>query len=141
MSNEEREEVVRISISLPKDLNNKLERVLADLNYPSRSKFIQDALEMFILEKQIDLDQNVRGVGAIVMIYEHHKTGIDERLVEIQHKFTGIIKSTMHVHLTHDLCFEIIVLDGTIKVMNKLAQELQILKGMRVLKLVISIVL
>ena len=138
MNHDSEEEIVRISISLPKDLYQRLDVLINKLNYPSRSKLIQDALESFIIEKQKRLDPNTQAAGAILILYEHEKSNIDERLVEIQHKYLNIIRSTTHLHLTHNLCFEVIVLEGVYQTMTELADELGVLKGVRTLKLVVS---
>jgi len=48
---------------------------------------------------------------------------------DIQHHYTDIIISTMHVHLQFEKCMEIIAVSGSIERVNKLKEELQRLKS------------
>ncbi|MFX1276322.1 MAG: CopG family ribbon-helix-helix protein [Promethearchaeota archaeon] len=48
---------------------------------------------------------------------------------DIQHHYTDIIISTMHVHLQFEKCLEIIAVSGPIDRVNKLKEELQRLKS------------
>ena len=42
---------------------------------------------------------------------------------------TGCIVSTLHAHLTHDLCLEVIVLRGPAAKLQQIASKLKGLKG------------
>ena len=48
---------------------------------------------------------------------------------DIQHHYTDIIISSMHVHLQFEKCMEIIAVSGPIERVNKLKEELQRLKS------------
>lgn len=48
---------------------------------------------------------------------------------DIQHHYTDIIISTMHVHLQFEKCMEIIAVSGSLERVNKLKEELQRLKS------------
>jgi CopG family transcriptional regulator, nickel-responsive regulator len=47
----------------------------------------------------------------------------------LQHDHHSLIVSTMHVHLTHTLCLEVIVLRGPSAALQKMASQLKGLKG------------
>jgi CopG family nickel-responsive transcriptional regulator len=59
-------------------------------------------------------------------------------MIEIQHAHTNRVVSTMHVHLTHDLCMELIALRGPGVELQHLAAELSGLKGIHQAQLVIA---
>jgi CopG family transcriptional regulator, nickel-responsive regulator len=50
-------------------------------------------------------------------------------LVKLQHDHHDLIVSTLHAHLTHDLCLEVIVLRGPSDQLQKIASQLRGLKG------------
>jgi len=56
------------------------------------------------------------------------------QIVEAQHKFEGVVSSTMHVHLTKDKCLEIIAVKGKACDIRRLSQELMTKKGVKQLK-------
>jgi len=77
------------------------------------------------------------GVGAITMVYNPHVKGLEEALTEVQHQFEKTIRSSMHIHLDHENCLEIIAVKGKAYDVRDLAQELKTRKGVKQLKLAI----
>ena len=63
------------------------------------------------------------------LIYDHHASHIQQTLTELQHDFTGMIVSTLYVHLGHHNCLEIIVLKNKASAIKKLADRLIGTKG------------
>jgi CopG family nickel-responsive transcriptional regulator len=132
-----KELVSRISISLPTPLLQRFDEHNKRLNYTNRSKAIQDAMQHLISESKWLCEQQGTGVGAITMVYDHHATQLDNILTDVQHRFHDVICSSMHVHLDHDNCLEIIAIRGPAKDIRDLATSLQTLKGVKQLKLAI----
>ncbi|MDD4249953.1 MAG: nickel-responsive transcriptional regulator NikR, partial [Methanosarcina sp.] len=52
-----------------------------------------------------------------------------------QHQYSPLIKSSVHIHLDHDNCFEVIVLDGEGEEIKELAEAIMSLKGVKFSKL------
>ena len=74
-------------------------------------------------------------VGVITIVYSHIQRGLEGNLTEIQHEFSSIIQSSMHVHLDHDNCLEVIVLRGEGKDVKTAAERMMSLKGVKHVKL------
>ena len=72
------------------------------------------------------------------MIYGHHTGDLTRRLDAVQHDYTAEIVSTMHVHLDHHNCLEILALRGTGARIYELADRLLSLRGVRHGKLTCS---
>ena len=49
--------------------------------------------------------------------------------MELQHNYHHDIISTMHIHLNHDQCMEIIVVRGQIHRLRELTNQCHVLKG------------
>jgi CopG family transcriptional regulator, nickel-responsive regulator len=49
-------------------------------------------------------------VGTITLVYNHHVRLRNEKLTDVQHDFHRSILSTLHVHLDHDYCLEVVVI-------------------------------
>jgi len=54
----------------------------------------------------------VPAVAAVTLVYNHHVRLLSERLTAIQHGLGRKVQATMHVHLDHDNCMEVVVLRG-----------------------------
>jgi len=74
-------------------------------------------------------------VGVITIVYSHTQRGLEDNLTEIQHEFVGIIQSSLHVHLDHDNCLEVVVLRGEGQDVRKAAENMMALKGVKHVKL------
>lgn len=73
--------------------------------------------------------------GNITLAYTHKQRGIEDVLANIQHEFTDIIQSTIHLHLDHDHCMEVLILQGEGKRMKEIYENLVKNKGLQHVKL------
>ena len=73
-------------------------------------------------------------MGTIIVLYNHEKKGIDEKLNDVGHDFIKSIISSLHVHLDKDQCLSIIVAKCDIKTMLMLEQHLRGIAGITQLK-------
>jgi CopG family nickel-responsive transcriptional regulator len=70
-------------------------------------------------------------VGTVTLVYDHHVRLLNEKLTGIQHDFHRSILSTLHVHLDHDNCLEVLVLRGRASEVRKVADALISTKGVK----------
>jgi len=88
--------------------------------------------ERFGLRKELDQDAWQRGkhtVATIRLMYDHHVRDQTERLTEIQHDHGEYIISTLHVHLDHHHCLEVIAAKGPARSLKTMAERLIGAKG------------
>ena len=130
--------MIRISMSLPKKLLKEFDEVLDERGYNSRSKGIRDALQDYILRYQWMNEMEGERIGILAVIYDHGYTGVMEDLTDIQHDFREYISAVMHIHMTEKYCLEVIVVNGDIKHIRELAENIQKLKGVEHAKLTTS---
>ena len=72
------------------------------------------------------------------MIYDHHTVNLTYKLLNLQHDHTDEILSTTHIHVDHDNCLEVLILKGKTKKIQKLADNIKALKGIKHGELVIT---
>ena len=75
------------------------------------------------------LTEHVQAFASVTLVYNHHVRELSERLTSLQHDVGDQVCSTMHVHLDHEHCMEVIVLRGKGSELRALAEELRGLKG------------
>jgi len=129
------QDLTRIGISLPENLLNKFTEIIQQRGYSSRSEGIRDAIRNYIINFEWMSDVNGERVGVITILYNHAQRGLQDSLTEIQHDFGSIIKSSLHVHLDHDSCLEVVVLRGEGEEVRKAAERMMALKGAKHVKL------
>ncbi len=121
--------VFRFGISLDKDLLDKFDRLIREKNYTNRSEAFRDLIREDLVRAEWKKNKEI--VGAITLIYDHHKRELVNKLMDIQHDFGGIIISSQHIHLDHNNCLEIIAVKGSSKEAQKLADSLKSVKGVK----------
>ncbi len=123
-------------MSLPKSLLDDFDKVLADRGYHSRSKGIRDALNDYILRYKWMKEIEGERVGIVSVMYDHHYTGVMEKVADAQHEFKDYINATMHVHLTDNYCLEVIVVNGDVSKIRDLTEKMMRLKGVENVRLI-----
>ena len=78
-------------------------------------------------------------VGTVTLIYDHHASGITEKLTEVQHEHHELVVSTSHAHLDHDSCLEVLIVHGKSAKVEKFADLLIGLKGVQHGRLVMTV--
>ena len=70
-----------------------------------------------------------RVVATLTLVYDHHVRDLTEKLTEIQHDLGDRVHSTMHVHLDHDRCLEVIVMRGPASVIRSASERILAARG------------
>jgi len=131
------ESVSRFSVSLPPKLLNQLDKMVAEKGYDNRSPAIADMIRDKLIEHNQKFgDEEI--AGTITLVYDHHKQHVQETLTGIQHDHHDVIVSTMHVHLDHHNCLEVLVVRGQASVIKRIADELIAAKGVKHGKLTVT---
>ena len=119
----------RFGISLEKKLLNEFDTLIKRKNYSNRSEAFRDLIRQELVKEEWTKSGEV--VGAITLVYDHHKRELVNKLTDIQHDFQGTIVSTQHIHLDHDNCLELIAVKGPAADITKLADTLKSVKGVK----------
>ncbi len=128
--------VKRFGVSLEEDILTELDELVSKHRFPNRSQAIRHLIKGTLVSEKIDKNKIV--AGAIVIVYDHHKRELNNKLMHLQHDYHELILSTQHVHLEHDLCLETIAVKGKAQKLQKLADKLIATKGIKHGKLVMT---
>jgi CopG family nickel-responsive transcriptional regulator len=119
----------RFGISLEKKLLDEFDALIKRENYSNRSEAFRDLIRQELVKEEWRGAGEV--VGAITLVYDHHKRELVNKLTDIQHDFQGMIISTQHIHLDHDNCLELIAVRGSPANISRLADTLKSAKGVK----------
>ena len=119
-----------MGVSLEKELLDAFDKLIADKGYQSRSEAIRDLIRQQLSSDQLS-NEKAEAVAAVVLVYDHHATAIMERLTELQHSHFLKTISSLHIHLDHHDCLEVIVLRGKVGEINKMGDKLVSIKGVK----------
>jgi CopG family nickel-responsive transcriptional regulator len=127
----------RIGVAIDSDLLEKFDRLIAERGYTNRSEAFRDLIRDELVEQTWESPDSPV-VGTITMVYDHHVRMLNEKLTDIQHEFHRAILSTLHVHLDHDNCLEVIVVRGKSADVRRVADALISTKGVKHGRLTLS---
>lgn len=128
-------ELMRIGVSIPDALLDKFDEIIKERGYTSRSGAIRDAIMSYITYYEWMGDIKGHRMGTIAVIYNPAKQGLSNALLDVQHRYSHLIKYSVHLYLSHEECFELIVLDGNGQEITELAGAIIALKGVKFSKL------
>lgn len=129
-------ELVRFSVSLESDLLDQFDAYCTSAKLATRSEAIRQLLREKLTNSAWE-GAAADVAASLTLIYDHHRANLTDKMIDIQHAHSDYVVSTMHVHLSHDLCMELIALRGPAKGLQHLAAELSGLKGIRQAQLVV----
>ena len=128
---------IRFGVSLNSDLLEKFDALCDERSYPNRSEAIRDLIRGVLVEEE----QQVGGAeiaAVLTMVYDHHVSDLSQRLVEIQHDEHDVILTSVHVHLDHHNCLEVLILKGPGDSIKRLSDRLIATKGVKHGKLTLT---
>jgi CopG family nickel-responsive transcriptional regulator len=125
--------VIKTGVALKEETYNKLISLMESLSIRNKSKIISDAIESYVAEKSVLMEEGYMG-GIITILYDHHTKDIEHNLTHIQHHHREIIISNMHAHLDDRNCLEAILIKGDVRRIKALISELGNIKGLTALR-------
>ncbi|MBX7103565.1 MAG: nickel-responsive transcriptional regulator NikR [Gemmataceae bacterium] len=129
-------QIARFTVSIETDLLEDFDRFCTSGKFATRSEAVRQIIREKLTSNAWESGaENV--VASLTLVYDHHRSRLTDQMIEIQHSHGNCVVSSMHVHLTHELCMELIALRGSAHDLEHLAAELSGLKGIHQAKLVI----
>ena len=119
----------RTGVSLEDDLLQEFDRLIAKRGYANRSEAFRDLIREALLSETVVSNKPV--VATLTLVYDHHVRQLNQKLTAIQHDHHHAILSTLHVHLDHDNCLEVLVVKGKSEEVRKVADVLISTKGVK----------
>jgi len=126
--------IVRVGVTFPPDLLKDFDEVIGKMGYDNRSKAVQDAVRMFVSERKWLQEERGSQAGVLMLLYDHEVRGLESTLTDVQHHYSHIICSTMHIHLSERECLQVIAVTGDVADIRKLSDELSSKRGVKILK-------
>ena len=123
--------LTRFGVSMDPELVRTFDEVRALRGYKNRSQAIADLVRRAVVEYHWENRPDALVAGTLSLIYDHHTIGLDSVLNRIQHDYHHIIVSSVHVHLDHDNCLEVLVVKGPVNKIRELNDELVTQKGVK----------
>jgi CopG family nickel-responsive transcriptional regulator len=120
--------LVRFGVAIEAPLLAELDAVVKARGC-TRSEMFRDLARMAV--GRAKLPKGVDAVATLTIVYDHHVRDLSEKLTEIQHELGELVRSTMHVHLSHDYCLEVLVMRGKSNELQAIADRILATRGVK----------
>ncbi len=121
-------ELSRIGVAIDSDLLEKFDHYIGERGYTNRSEAFRDLIREALIERTAEKPDSIV-VGTLTLVYDHHVRMLSDRLTAMQHDHFHLVLSTLHVHLDHQNCLEVLILKGRAAAVRKMADALISTKG------------
>jgi CopG family nickel-responsive transcriptional regulator len=123
-------ELSRIGVAIDAELLEQFDRLIARRGYTNRSEAFRDLIRDELVAQAWESPES-KVVGTVTLVYDHHVRLLNEKLTDLQHDYHRSILSTLHVHLDHDHCLEVLVVRGKAAEVERIAGALISTKGVK----------
>ncbi|MEJ2634768.1 MAG: nickel-responsive transcriptional regulator NikR [Calditrichia bacterium] len=121
--------LIRFGVSIPDELSKNFDEHIEKKHYSNRSEAIRDLIRKELIQEEVN--KNAEVVGVVNILYNHHRRELTDKLTDIQHDHHDQVLSSMHIHLDHDNCIEVILMRGKSQDVKQLAEKLIAAKGVK----------
>jgi len=129
--------LTRIGIALDADLLEKFDQLIEQRGYSNRSEAFRDLIRNELVEEAWKSPES-EVVGSVTLVYNHHVRQLNDKLLDVQHDHHNAILSTLHVHLDHENCLEVLLIKGKAADVQRIANALISTKGVKHGRLTLS---
>ncbi|HEU12844.1 MAG: nickel-responsive transcriptional regulator NikR [Thermoplasmata archaeon] len=129
--------VKRFGVSMDVDLLNRFDLFIKKYGYKNRSEALREIIRERLIDETVKNEDDV-SFGTIVIVYDHEIDEVNDKLVDLQHEYTGLIIFSTHIHVDRRNCIENIVVKGKNRDISSLAQRLRTVEGVSSVKLLLT---
>lgn len=124
----EQDGLVRFGVAMEAPLLRAFDALVKERG-GTRSEILRDLVRAEVGRSQVA--SGAPAVAALTVVYDHHVRDLTERLTELQHALGDKVRATMHVHLDHDNCLEVTVLNGRSDELRRVAERILATRGVK----------
>ena len=130
--------IERVSLAIERKLLSRFDALVERSGHQNRSEAVRDLIRNRLIEEEWVGPAGGDAVATVTLVYDHSQRELADQLLEVGHHHHDSVMATMHVHLDHDHCLEVIALRGQHKVLRRIANHLIGMKGVKHGKVVVS---
>lgn len=121
-------ELIRASLSIEQDLMERFDAFVEHSGHGNRSEAVRDLIRARLIEEEWGEGVD-EAVGSVTLLYDHSKRKLTRQIEEHGHEHHEVVLSSMHIHISADVCMEIVVLRGSPDEIKHVANHLIGLPG------------
>ncbi len=127
-------ETLIVSVSLTKELVEKLDMIKEERGYFSRSEVVRDAIRDLLESFELGKMESSRVLATIIVLSDFKQKTVDHRLTNLRHEFEDVVVENIHRHIGRDYCLDIFIAEGNNERIAKLVGRIRGIRGIHQVK-------
>ncbi len=124
------ENLVRFSITVPEELLTEFEAGYYENHRANRSEAVRSLMREYVSGERWRASSG-EICATITIVYDHHLPELTRSLTAAQHDSGDVIICSTHVHLNHSTCLECVIAKGNSRDIQKFADALRKIRGIK----------
>ncbi len=104
-----------VSVSMPEELVERIDRFADEHGYTGRSEVIREASRDLLGEFQDRSLEDRDLMGVVTVLFDYETTTVEEQMMRLRHEHEELVASNFHSHVGGHHCMELFVLDGSLE--------------------------
>jgi CopG family nickel-responsive transcriptional regulator len=121
----------RFTVSLDETLLAQFDDYIHRRGYDNRSEAVRDVLRQILENERLADTDSGQCIACLSYIYNHNERDLSRRLVQASHAHHDLTHSTLHLHLDHENCMEVSILQGATASVRRFADAIMAETGVR----------
>ena len=121
----------RLTITIDDDLVAVVDEYIEARGYANRSEAIRDLVRSGLQQSSLEVARGRDCIATLSYIYDHAARELPKRLTQEFHDHHHLAQATLHVHIGHDSCLEVTVLQGRSSEVKAFADHVITERGVR----------
>jgi len=130
--------IERVTISLPTEILQVLDKVGSDLGHKSRSETVRAAMRDYIAGHRW-VEEGGWRVGVVMLQYSHHKGKVVNQISRFRGSFRKLIRSSLSIPISDDDTMEIMAVQGEAGKIGDLVGEASRIRGVKLLRWLLTV--
>lgn len=104
-----------VSVSMPEELSDRIDRFADEHGYTGRSEVIREAARNLLGEFEDRRLEDRELMAIVTVVFDYETTNVEERMMQLRHENEGLVASNFHSHVGQHYCMELFVLEGRLE--------------------------
>jgi CopG family transcriptional regulator, nickel-responsive regulator len=120
----------RITISMPDETFQLLDRLVSQRGFDSRSQAVSEMIQQQAAEHLSKIGTEIMA-GALTLIYDESKSSLLRDLARVCREHVAEVISSQHILLEDEHVLEVILMQGPARILRDITNELVTCKGVK----------
>ena len=118
-----------VSISMPDDLEERIDEFGDDHGYTGRSEVVREAVRNLLSEFEDKRLEDRELMAIVTVLFDFETTSVEEKMMHLRHEHEGLVASNFHSHVGEHRCMELFVLEGSLEDISVFVGKIRATQG------------